>query len=69
MFSLQDVKDEKLKLDNVDGNGKLTFSGKAGKEQQEYTLDLNFQQEIDVEASKVRGGRGAHQTFLDLPMT
>ena len=49
----QDVKDEKLNLENVDGSGKLTFTGKAGNPQQDYTLDLTLNQEINVEESKV----------------
>lgn len=52
-IDVQDVKGEKLKLDNVDGCGKLIFSGKAGKEEAEYSLELNLKHEINVSESKV----------------
>jgi CS domain len=48
-IDVQDVKEQKIDLkDNV-----LTFSGKAGTDQQDYELSLEFHSDIDQEASKV----------------
>ncbi|KAF5830560.1 HSP20-like chaperone [Dunaliella salina] len=56
-LDVQDVKDEKMDLSNVDGAGKLSFSGKraesAGSPEQEYAMEQQLYGEIDVEASKV----------------
>lgn len=52
-IDVQDVKDPKTSLENVDGTGKLSFSGTAGAEQQPYAVDLVLMKEIDVQASKV----------------
>jgi prostaglandin-E synthase len=50
-IDVQDAKDAKTDLDNVDGTGKLTFSGKSGDVQ--YDLEISFMKEIDVSASQV----------------
>lgn len=52
-IDVQDVKEPKTNLANVDGVGRLTFSGKAGSEEQQYDLELLLMKEIDVDASKV----------------
>jgi cytosolic prostaglandin-E synthase len=54
-LDIQDVKDQKLKLENDESGktGKLIFSGKAGADEQEYALELPFYGEIDTEGSKV----------------
>lgn len=51
-IDVQDVKNPKTDLENVDGVGKLTFAGKAGSEGTDYNLDLEFNKAIDVENSK-----------------
>ncbi len=52
-IDLQDVRDAKTNLDNADGTGKLTFSGKVNDTS--YDLDLALMKEIDVAGSQVRG--------------
>jgi hypothetical protein len=53
--ALQDVKDEKVGLNNVDGHGVLTFSGTAGgaADAHSYALELKLLKDIDLEKSKV----------------
>jgi hypothetical protein len=53
MLMLQDVKNEKINLNNADGHGLLTFSGIAGKDAVEYGLEMQLLHEIDHEKSQV----------------
>jgi hypothetical protein len=48
-----DCKEPKTELDNVGGHGKLTFVGKGGSEGLEYTVDMDFNKAIDVDACKI----------------
>ncbi len=50
---VQDVKDEKFKLENAEGTAKLSFTGQAGKDGQAYALELTLLHEINVDDSKV----------------
>ena len=50
-IDVQDAKDVKTNLENADGTGKLSFSGKVGD--LAYDLSLPLLKEIDVNASQV----------------
>ena len=50
-IDVQDTTDVKTNLENSDGTGKLSFSGKVGD--LAYDLNLPLLKEIDVSASQV----------------
>jgi len=50
-IDVQDAKDVKTNLENADGTGKLSFTGKVGEIA--YDLNLALLKEIDATASQV----------------
>jgi len=54
-LDVQDVKDQKVEVSNTDDDkhARITFSGKAGSDDQDYELDLKLYGPVDTEKSKI----------------